>query len=373
MNIAIVSDAIYPYNKGGKEKRIYEISTKLVKLGHDVHIYCMKWWKEKETHRIENGVHLHAISRYYPLYSGNRRSIKEAILFSLSCFKLIKENFDVIDVDHMPHLVLFPLKIVCLLKKKKIIVTWNEVWGKKYWITYMGIPGNIAYIIERLSVLMADEIISISAHTTKKLRNILHYRKNIKTIFMGIDMVNIKKIKASKNKSDVIFAGRLLKHKNVDVLINAIKIINKKIPNISCLIIGEGPEKENLVKQVNKLNLKKNIKFLDFLPLHKDLYSLMKSSKVFVLPSTREGFGIVALEANACNIPFITTNHRDNAAKDLILEGKNGYIVNLKEKAIAEKIIQYISIHKTTDQYSEYVKNYDWVNITNQIEETYQI
>ena len=93
MKMAFVSDAIYPYNKGGKEKRIYEISTRLAKRDHNVHVYCMKWWKEKENHRIENGVHLHAISRYYPLYSGKRRSIKGAIMFAFACFKLIRKIF----------------------------------------------------------------------------------------------------------------------------------------------------------------------------------------------------------------------------------------------------------------------------------------
>jgi glycosyltransferase involved in cell wall biosynthesis len=105
MKIAFVSDAIYPYNKGGKEKRIYEISTRLAKRGHNVHVYCMKWWKEKGIHRIENGVHLHAISRYYSLYFGKRRSIKEAVMFAFACFKLIREDFDVINVDHIPHFV----------------------------------------------------------------------------------------------------------------------------------------------------------------------------------------------------------------------------------------------------------------------------
>src|SRR5688572_4712282 len=99
LNIAIVSDAIYPYNKGGKEKRIFEISTRLAKAGHEVHIYCMKWWGAdrrlsppasaarqgrnaqpiNDNHRMENGVHLHAISPLYPLYSGQRRSIKQAL------------------------------------------------------------------------------------------------------------------------------------------------------------------------------------------------------------------------------------------------------------------------------------------------------
>ena len=369
MNIAIVSDAIYPYNKGGKEKRIFEVSTRLAKKGHKVTIYCMKWWKGKENVRRENGVTLHAISSLYPLYSGDKRSIKQAIIFALSCFKLININFDVIDVDHMPHLVLFPLKIVCLLKRKKMIVTWNEVWGRKYWIEYMGLLGNISYVIEKLSVLMPDRIISNSKHTADKLKIDLSSKKEIVTIPMGTDYEAIQKIQPSRNKSDIIFAGRLLSHKNVDILIKSVLILKKKFPKITCLIIGEGPEKENLVKQVDKLNLVENIKLLDFLPQHKDLYSLMKSSKVFVLPSTREGFGIVALEANACGIPVVTTNHKNNATKDLI-NRNNGILVELNEAELASAIKKLFE-KKNSNKYIEFAKNYDWEKIVNRIERIY--
>ncbi|MBA7591409.1 hypothetical protein ES708_33565 [subsurface metagenome] len=209
MKIAFVSDAIYPYNKGGKEKRIYEISTRLAKRGYNVHVYCMKWWKEKETHRIENGVHLHTISRHYPLYSGKRRSIKEAVMFAFACFKLIREDFDVIDVDHMPHFVLFSTKVVCILKKTKLIATWNEVWGRKYWKEYLGELGNIAYIIEKLSVLMPDRIISISEHTTNKLKNDLLSKKDIITITVGVDFEKIKKIEWGKVLNGLLFYHRL--------------------------------------------------------------------------------------------------------------------------------------------------------------------
>ena len=143
LKIAIVSDAIYPYNKGGKEKRIYEISTRLAKSGHKVTIYCMKWWEGSDT-RVDEGVQIKAISPYFPLYSGEKRSIKEALFFSLHCLKLVKEDFDIIDVDHMPHLVLFSTKLVALLKRKKLHVIWNEVWGASYRIKYMGPSGVLA-------------------------------------------------------------------------------------------------------------------------------------------------------------------------------------------------------------------------------------
>jgi len=375
MKIAFVSDAIYPYNKGGKEKRIYEISTRLAKRGHNVHVYCMKWWKEKETHRIENGVHLHAISRYYSLYSGKRRSIKEAVMFAFACFKLIREDFDVIDVDHMPHFVLFSTKFVCILKRKKLITSWHEVWGREYWREYLGGFSNIAYAIEKLSVLMPDEIISVSNHTTNKLKSNLKFKKKIYTIPNGNDFGKIQEIKPYRNQSDVIFSGRLLHNKNVDILIKSIELIKEKKPKIKCLIIGDGPEKKNLEVLTQKLNLEKNIKFLGFLENHDDVYALIKSSKVFVLPSTREGFGIVVIEANACGIPVITVNHKDNAAKYLIEEERNGFICQLNEEEIAKKILRVLINNSGSEMQKvcmDLAKRYDWGKIVDEIEEVYK-
>src|SRR3990170_4855073 len=108
LHIALVADAVYPYNIGGKEKRNYEITRRLAEKGHTVTIYCMKWWKENQSSIMHDGVTYEAISPYYPLYFQERRSIKQGLLFALHTMKLLKKEFDVIDVDHIPQLVLFP-------------------------------------------------------------------------------------------------------------------------------------------------------------------------------------------------------------------------------------------------------------------------
>lgn len=374
MKIAFVSDAIFPYNKGGKEKRIFEMTTRLAKRGHDIHLYCMKWWNGPKN-KTENGVHLHSLCKNYPLYSGERRSISQAIVFGLACLRLVREDFDVIDVDHMPLFPLFSTKLVCILKRKKMIGTWNEVWGKDYWQEYLGWRGYFGYLIEKFAVLMPNKITAVSRHTKNKLLNDLKINKTIATIPNGIDLNKIQKVKPARRKSDVIFAGRLLSHKNVDVLIKSIKLIKEKYPRTKCFIIGEGPEKEKLENLTKKLSLEKNVKFLDFLENHNDVYALMKSAKVLVLPSTREGFGIAVIEANACGIPVITIQHKDNAAKDLIEEGKNGFICQLNEGKIAEGIIRVLkkSSHKKMKQACiDSAKKFGWNQIVNEIEEVYK-
>lgn len=340
--IAYITDAIFPFNKGGKESRLKEISERVAATGITVDVYCMKWWQGADT--IErNGVHFHSICPYIPLYDGDRRSIKQGLLFGLSCFRLLAADFDIADVDHMPFFPLYSMRIVCWIKQKKMIGTWHEVWGKAYWQKYVGsVKGTIASWVEQLSVFLPDEILAVSNMTEERLKKTLGCPKMIHVIPNGIDVQTISKVPAAKQHYSLIFAGRLLSHKNVDVLLNAIAMVKKKLPKISAVIIGDGPEREKLLKLQHQLDLKQSVTFLPFHEDIADVYGLMKSAELFVLPSSREGFGIVALEAFACGVRVLTVNEPDNAAKELI-NAQNGEVVDLQPNRMADKIIQMLS------------------------------
>ncbi|HDN73473.1 MAG TPA: glycosyltransferase, partial [Archaeoglobus sp.] len=142
-------------------------------------------------------------------------------------------------------------------------------------------------------------------------------------------------------------------------------LIKREISDIKCIIIGDGPEKEKLMKLAKELRVEENVKFVGFLENHDDVIAYMKSSKVFVLPSTREGFGIVALEANACGLPVITVNHRRNAACDFI-NNENGFVCELSAEDIAEKIL--IGLETGKDMKRNCIENamrYDWSRMVN--------
>ena len=124
----------------------------------------------------------------------------------------------------------------------------------------------------------------------------------------------------------------------IELLIRAVKLVKRTKKDIRCLIVGNGPERERLEALVAELKLENNVTFFNFLEDHSELYGLMKSSRMFVLPSVREGFGLVVVEANACGIPVITTTHEQNAARDLILEGQNGYLSDNEAKDLARQI-----------------------------------
>ncbi len=361
MNITFVSDAIYPYNKGGKEKHLYEISTRLAGMGHDVHIYTMHWWKGAENSRVENGVTLHAISKLYAMYKGDKRTIKQGILFGLACLKLIKVKFEVLDVDHMPFFPIYCAWIVCKLKGKKLYGTWHEALSRSDWTSYMGITGNIAYVIEHLSIKLPYKISAASEHTAMLLGSIHGRSKNVSVIPPGVDISLINSIQPVKKNIDVLYTGRLVKDKNINVLIEAINIAKKLHPKISCVIVGQGIEKNRLESLVRKLKLSKNVLFLEPLESN-DVYAYMKAAKVFCLPSVREGFGIVALEAIACGTPVITTNAEANAAKDLIKDNVSGSVTDINAVSFADKISYWLKNTSAIDA-DKVIGKYDWQKI----------
>jgi hypothetical protein len=206
IKIAFVYDAIYPYIKGGAERRYFEIGKRLVLNGYDVHLYGMKLWKGSVVIQNE-GMTLHGICPAKKLYNNSgKRSIWQAIYFGLNCFKLLTEDFDIIDCCGFPYFSLFSCKIVCILKRKKLYSTWHEVWGKEYWREYVGIYSPIATYIEKASATMPDIIISVSKTTKKRIRNILGFKGNIFLSSNGIDITEINGVKSSRMKSDIIYA-----------------------------------------------------------------------------------------------------------------------------------------------------------------------
>jgi glycosyltransferase involved in cell wall biosynthesis len=372
MKIAFVSDAIYPYNKGGKEKRLYEISTRLAAMGNDVHIYCMKWWDGPKD-RIEYGVHLHGIGKLRPLYKGDRRSIGQGVFFSLDCFKLFFKRFDVIDVDHMPFFPLYTVWLVCLIRHKKMFATWHEVWGAEYWREYLGgYKGKIGGLIEQLSVRLPNTIVSNSQHTTSQLNQKLQYNKPVTTITCGLDFQSIVSAQPKGINNDILYAGRLLHNKRVDLILLAVAELKKSGQEINCIIVGEGPEKSYLKKLAHTLGITRQVKFHNFYEKDSDIYGLMKASKVLALPSEREGFGMVAIEANACGTPVVTNLAANNAAKDLVTHGDNGFHFDKTAELFADSLqIAIAECDKLEQKCVDSAKKFDWDILVNKLSEAY--
>lgn len=368
MKIAFVCDAVYPFSKGGREKRLYDLSQALVREGHTVDIYSMKWW-EGPNEISQGKVELHALCRNHSLYVGKHRSIKQALLFGLACFKLIKVSFDVVDVDQIPFFPIYSMWLVCFIKRKHLFVTWHEVWDKEYLEKYFKKFVFVANIIEKISAHLPTYIAAVSLTTANDLSSVLHRARRVIVIPNGVDFNAIRAVPAAKIKQDVIFAARLIDHKHAELLVHSIIELKLKYPKIRCLIIGTGPEEIPLKQLVSFMNLENHVRFHDFYENINNLYAAIKASKVYVLPSEREGFGIGLLEANACGVPAVTFNLPHNAASKLIKKDKNGSLAEQNPLSLALSIERWLDTVPMDVQKA--VEQYDLKTMVKKLEELY--
>jgi glycosyltransferase involved in cell wall biosynthesis len=369
MKIAFVYDAIYPWVKGGIEKRVWELAVRLSRNGHEVHLFGMKFW-DGEDILIIDGVVIHGVCPAQKLYSDGKRSIWQALYFSIHLISpLMREKFDIIDCQQFPYFSCFSAKIPSILNKIPLVITWHEIWGD-YWYDYIGWKGIFGKITERFVARLTSDNIAVSKTTAKKL-NKLGIPAGIKIIPNGVDLENIKSISPSTVSSDVIFAGRLIKEKNVDLLLHAFNLVLSEYPNHVLVIIGDGPEKDAVTTLIYTLNLGDNVRFIGFREFHGEIIAYMKSSKICVLPSTREGFGITALEALASGLPVVTIDHKANAICDLITKN-NGFLCSLSAEDLASKILMGLS-HYAEMQNACILSaaSSDWNQITVDIESYY--
>jgi glycosyltransferase involved in cell wall biosynthesis len=377
MKIAFVYDAVYPWVKGGAEMRIHELGKRLSARGNEVHIFGVKWWEGEETIEYE-GMTLHGVCKARDLYVNGRRSISEAVIFAAKLFPALrKEKFDLIDVSVFPYFSCFTVKAVSVLKKNPSVFTWHEVWDD-YWYEYMGRAGFFGKLVEKLVSKISDKNIAVSDWTKKRLEILGVPEKNITVIPNGIDFNRISEIEPEGGQTsaglaskiyDIIFAGRLIKEKNVDVLIKAVALFKADFPEIRCCIVGDGPEREVLVRLADELGVRENVDFAGFQE-YEALIAKIKTSKVLVLPSSREGFGMVVIEAFACRVPVVTVRERYNAAQGLV-ENSCGIVVELGEKEIAEgvgKILENGNYYKEmAASASKRAEKYEWDTIFEQL------
>lgn len=375
MKIAFIYDTAFPWVTGGAEKRIYEIGTRLANRGHDVHIFSLGFWMNTEEFASKTtikyeGITYHSVGKPMDLYTEkNTRSIREALYFARCVLTNAKlSDFDIVDCQGFPYFSCYASKVK---NRKKLVITLHEVWND-YWYEYLGKLGFFGKIIEKGIFHLTKNFICVSQLTFENMLKNKH-PDNATIIANGVNTEEITYVTPSDDYNDVIFAGRLIPEKHIDLIINAINHVKKVHPYVKCKIVGDGPSKEYLKSLTSSLDLENNISFGDFFENHDDLYSVIKSSGALILPSKREGFGIIVIEANACGVPVITLNNPMNAAKDLIDED-NGWIIEDDSEELAGIIIQIIEDGISSDKRNscrEYAKEFDWNHLTSLTEKYY--
>jgi len=365
MSVAVVSDSIYPFYRGGKETHYHQVLSRL-RADLQITLYTMHWWSERKRTKQIEGVTCRAICPMFPLYRASRRSMLEAFAFAFACLRLLGKHFDVVEADNVPHPQLFTLRLVTKLKRRPLVVTWYEVWGRQYWVNYLGrFRGTVAWWIERSAMGLPDQILAVSAGTADRLRIYVGDRVPIRIIQPGIDLDLISSVDPAgpEEAAELIYVGRLLKHKGVHLLIDSLAKLPTERP-LRLLVVGDGPERDELEKQVARAGLVDRVRFRSDVIDTKEVFALIKAAQVFVFPSIREGFGIAPLEALACGTPVVTTSHPDNNARHLIAGSDRGYLAEPTVEALVAAIEQALAnTTRSREPVEAWLKEFDWSTV----------
>jgi glycosyltransferase involved in cell wall biosynthesis len=362
LRIAFVYDVIYPWVKGGVEKRIHELAVRLARE-HEVHVYGYKLWEgRREIER--DGVFYHGTVRVRPssLYRGGRRSVLPPLVHSVFIPRLIRgKGFDVVDCQASPYL---PAHSLRLSEVENVFITWHEFWGD-YWLEYLGPLGVIGREIER-GLFTFERHIAVSSKTRFDLIK-AGLKKPVSLVPNGIDVASINSTPPAELSSDFIFVGRLIPEKGVDFLLRSLALLKGEFPDFRAIIIGDGPLRGELEELSRRLGLGNNVVFTGFLGKHSEVISLMKSSRVFAFPSRREGFGMVVLEAMASGLPIVTVSHPMNASVYLVEDGKTGFVTNLDERDFARALLLAHERMKMGALAKRIAVEYDWDRIVERL------
>lgn len=175
------------------------------------------------------------------------------------------------------------------------------------------------------------------------------------------------------NSNYVIGVGRLNTQKDFISLIKAWNLVQRECPNWKLKIVGEGPERNNLEKEIKRLNLGNSVVLTGY---SNNVKKEMLESSIFVLTSLYEGFGLVLLEAMACGLPPVAFACQFGP-KDIITDEKNGLLIyNRDIKSLSEKLIYLIKhpdIRKEmSNQALTKVNDFSIKNIINQWMQLFQ-
>jgi glycosyltransferase involved in cell wall biosynthesis len=285
--------------------------------------------------------------------------------------RLLFMPFDVIDADHMPYLQLFPLRLIAKVRRVPLVVTWHEWWGMDYWGLYLGRLGVIAAIVERRVALGADHVLVTTSQTATRLCDAGVSPTRISVLPPGIDFAEIQQTPPSEQTHDVLYVGRLLEHKCVHLLLSAIALLRDEGLLLTCGIFGRGPESSRLAQMVAQLELESQVQLHAPLEQQAEVFSLMKSARVFCYPSIREGFGLAVIEAVACGTPVVTTNHSDNQAQHLIEDGNAGVVCTPDPASVAHALREALEMSAVPSAEFKSTK-WDWQERANELVDVYR-
>lgn len=360
MKILHVCRQYYP-SVGGVERFVADLALRLAARGHTVEIGTLnRLWHERgnlAAHEVVNGIPVHRF-----------QFVGGALFFAAPGVLQLASQFDVLHVHNTDFFLDF-LATTRFIHHRPLVVSTHG--GFFHTPAHAALKRLYFALITRQSLQAATVVIPNSASDERRFAP--HARRSVR-IDNAIDYAAFAGVSRQPVFGRVITVGRLVPNKNLSALLNAFAHARASCPELSLVVVGDGPLRPDLQSQAEALNVTSAVRWtgeVDDATLRTEL----AMAEVFASAATYEGFGLAALEAMAAgNLPVV---NGIEAFSDVIDEGRNGFIVDYADHAGAARVlVDVLSLLpdrkiQLSEQAQARASEFDWVKALPKFEKVY--
>jgi glycosyltransferase involved in cell wall biosynthesis len=326
VRVCVAYDCLYPYTVGGAERWYRNVALRLAEAGHDVTLITLRQWERGHVPELP-GVRVRAVGPRFALYTeSGRRRILPPLVFGLGVLAhlLTSRRYDVVHMASFPYFSVLAGAVARPLRGFRLFVDWHEVWTRDYWNEYLGrAKGFVGWAIQRLCLKIRQRAFCFARMTAERCRE--EGMRDPVTVLSGLYTGSHTRSAVHESVPLVMFAGRHIPEKRVPDIVPAIVRARLQLPELRCVIFGDGPERERVEELVVANGLEDVIELPGFVDGER-IDETMSRALCMMLPSRREGYGMVVVEAASWGTPSIVVADPDNAATELVDDRENGIV-----------------------------------------------
>lgn len=339
MRIGLFTDTYPPYINGVSTS-VLMLKQGLEKLGHEVYVVTVN--SENFHYKKEDNVLM------IPGIPIGIYDFRMTSLYPLRALKIIKSwNLDVIHT-HTEFAVGTFARLIAKQYNIPLVHTYHTMYEEYiYYITKGYFDGASKKLVEYLTLFLCDKTVEELIVPTKKTHDLFKEKYKVKrdvhiipsgidvTRFYkeNVDLLSIKSLKKELNikKDDfvILFVGRIAKEKSIDFLIKNLKAILKKVPKARMIIVGDGPDMNELALLVRENKLDKHVIFTGKVPWS-EIPKYYQLANVFVTASKTETQGLTVIEAMAAEKPVVAI--KDESFELVMKDKQDGLFFETKEE-----------------------------------------
>ena len=318
MKIGIVCYPTY----GGSGVVAPELGLGLARKGHEIHFITYR--RPVRLAHFDANVFYHEVDNEdYPLFeyppydTALASKIVDVVQYS---------NLDLLHVHYaIPHAAVAYMAKKILISQGRYVPVVTTLHGTD--ITLVGNNRAFAPVVE-FSINKSDGVTAVSQNLKDDTLRLFNIQRDIQVIYNFIDFDRFRKTNKEHFKKIIAPDGeRILAHtsnfrkvKRVEDVVRIFKQVNEKVPS-KLLMIGDGPERQNVERLTRDLGLMHEVRFLGKQDAIEELLAICD---LFVIPSESESFGLAALEAMACEVPVISSN--SGGLPEVNIHGVTGFL-----------------------------------------------